>query len=623
MAKQHNKKLTPHDMLDAICYNLSQFAFLEKKYQPALQMTSYDDFLNLMTSNLQEEAKKRKAKLKEWHSLKNKYPHRAKQYDELITRLSDLPYNIYQVADNKSVAKHIAKSLMLLGDFEVVLADQKTQARAIDSVGKTGLLGPQNDVYKTLLTHYREIHSIGPLLNTYTPDLKANQESVDLLISLAKPKKNIYHQIWINDHLMVKTTFETNKSLDDYFNKYPTKLKDLLYVISFAEEIDKKAGPTLTQDLINSEMKKASLEYTKKEAEHHLEQYSILALELFGQLIKKLKKNVPNISTSAGVFRDLNKIPGLKRNFTISEMDKMEDYRVIRDSLAHPTKFNLRPLGNRSQANNTQNILADFVSDMTEYLSILFNMDTKDVLAKINTHQPEEIMDVRALIALMDARKAFRDIIVKHENLPEDEEGVFKKTNIITKDENDILGAALTCRNTLCHGKIDHALAKQAEEMAEKAAPIINKIATAVNKKYGTSIQEHYDTTYQPQQVSVQNVIKEYPFLNTSFETYPDSDLFQQAFETKQKQSKETLDKKILLDLYTFAITLHSDLITQKSIQKTSFEQNDINPFISEIGAVIQTKTGDEPFKKLVVKGVLNAWLNGEKIPQQIQNSKA
>lgn len=616
MSIDYNKNLTPQDMLDVICYNLAQFSFLYDKYKPGLTITDYDEFLNLMTSHIYQNAQEREEKLKKLHTLKNKNKLKEKTYLEMSARLNDVPYNVYKVASNKSYAKHIAKSCTLLGDFDVVVQDQKTTARFFDSVGKTGLLGPNNNIYQTHLSHYQEYHSIGPILNNTTPVSIANQESVEMLISRIKPNKSVKHQIWINDHLMIQANFSSHKSLNDYFNENPDKIKDLLYVISYAEEIDKKAQGNPSQKFIDEEMKKARIEYAKNQAENSLEQYAILASELFAQLIKKLKKGLPSL-TGTKKFDDLNQIPGKTRQFTQNEIDKMEIYQSIRDSMAHPIKYNLRPLGNQSQPSKNQNLLASFVPDMIEYLSILFNMSKRDILNKINSHTHEEIFDVRALIALMDTRKAFRDICVKREKLANSTQGIFKTLGLINSTEEKILKDALECRNKLCHGKIDWELAKKAETFALKVKPIIDKIATGINKKYGTSIQEYFNKQYNPQSSSIQDLKAQYPFLNNSFETDPDRDLFENAFKQKQIQTKTVLDRKLLLELYTFAMTLQKDLIVQKNIQKTSFEQADVNPFINEIGIVIQSKKEDKPFKIFVAEGVINAWLKGYAIPQK------
>ncbi len=619
MSIDYNKNLTPQDMLDVICYNLAQFSFLYDKYKPGLAITDYEAFLNLMTSHIYQNAQERVEKLKKLHSLKNKNKLKEKTYLEMSARLNDVPYNVYKVAANKSYAKHIAKSFTLLGDFDVIVQDQKTTARFFDSVGKTGLLGPNNDIYQTHLGHYQEYHSIGPILNNTTPVSIANQESVEMLVSRIKPNKSVKHQIWINDHLMIQTNFSTPQSLSDYFNEHPDKIKDLLYVISYAEEIDKKAQGRPSQKFIDEEMKKARIEYAKNQAENSLEQYAILASELFAQLIKKLKKGLPNLSGTKK-FDDLDQIPGKTRQFKQNEIDKMEIYQSVRDSMAHPTKYNLRPLGNHSQPFKNQNLLASFVPDMIEYLSILFNISKKDIANKINSHTQEEIFDVRALIALMDTRKAFRDICVKREKLPNSTQGIFKTLGLIDSAEETILKAALECRNKLCHGKIDWDLAKKAETLALEAKPIMDKIATGINKKYGTSIQEYFNTQYNPKSNSIQDLKAQYPFLNNAFETDPDRPLFENAFKQKQIQTKTILDRKLLLELYTFAMTLQKDLIVQKNVQKTSFEQSDVNPFINEIGAVIQAKQEDKPFKTFVAEGVINAWLKGYAIPQKTKS---
>ena len=617
--KNYNKNLSSTDLFEIICYNLAQFSHLEQRYQTVYNITDFDTLVDIMATRTQDEATRRKEKIQNFIQLKNKTinPLQRQRYDDLIARLRLFPYNIEQIINNKSLAKHLTKSLVLMGDFEIVLADQQKQARPFDSVGRTGLIKSNNDLDKTHFTHYREINSVGPLIENISLGQQAIQKPVNILLSKIKPNKKVNHQIWINDHLMIRLKVPTTLSLNEYLNQSSQKIADLLYMISYAEEIERNAPFPLTQAYIQEEEKKVRINYVKRLGENHLEQYGILTVEVLGQLIKKLKQGVKQAQNSA-LYDDLNLIPTLNHPFLDAETDQMKQYLTLRDNLAHPTEYNYRAFGVHSKNINNQSILKTFVSDITSYLANFMNMKVSDVEKKINSIPMDEIFDVRSLIILMDTRKALRDICIKEGNLSENQPNVFLHLGFINKEENDKLADAIELRNQLCHSKIDSEMARKAEKLSHETWDIINKISTAVNKKYGISLEDYYQQPVTQMATTAKDLHAIFPFLNTDFETDPDYDLFQKAFSEKQKMQSTPLDKKVLLDLYTFSIIIHNHLIEKKEYQNLPYNENDLSPYIQEMDAYVQKNPNPKGvLKEVVVHGTLSAWLKGNEIPKQ------
>lgn len=607
------------NIVDLICYNLAQFSYLMMNYQQTQKITDYQEFSNLLTDIIQADAQKRQQQLKKLYQLKNHTSNqeKIKSIDENIKKLSLVPYNLYQVANNKSTAKHYVHSMFFLENFDVVLADQKTMARPYDSVGKTGLLGPQSTLYKKLYTHYGEIHSVGPLMDTYTPSTSAIQDRIEALLSLAKPDKKTHHQIWINDHLMLKARFETNESLSTYLNQSKDLIPGVLQLIVYAEMIDKQAQGSLTQSFIDQEITKLRMEHLKRQGEYHLEQYGILTIELLGQLIKNLTAHKKQALTNS-VFDRVNHISGIQKPFSKADILKMKMYLNIRDSLAHPSEYNLRPLGNNSQPQKKQNLLTNFVQDISQYLANILNLNQSDILNKINSIQREESFDVHGLILLMDTRKAFRELCIKHANLNPKQQDVFLTLGFINNDENNILKKAVTLRNTLCHTKIDKELAEKAENIAIQSTDILNKIASQVDKKFGIGLPEYFTPQRTVKTTTFDDLKQEYPFINTDFETCPDKHLFKEAGRQKQEKTGKKVDSQLLHDLYIFAMTMHTTYFTNDFAKHSPYDEQDIAPYIQEVYNELKAlkQNTQVPPKNFIFKGILKAWVNGNIIPK-------
>ncbi len=627
MATNVKTTLSNSDLLDLICYNLAQFSYLMQNYYHTQQITDYQEFVDIVARRIQIDAQNRLNIIKNLNHLKNRTrdTQQIKFYDEEIKKFSLVPYNLFQVANNKSSAKHYIRYLFLLENFEIVIADQKTTARPYDSLGKTGLLGPQSTLFKQLYTHYNEIHSVGPFMDTYAPSIGACQDRVEVLLSLAKPDKKTYHQIWINDHLMLKAQFKTNESLNAYLYQNEDLIHGVLQLIAYAESIEKKAKGHLTQSFIDQEIKMLRMDHLKRQGEHFLEQYSILTVELLGQLIKNLTAHKKQALTSS-LFDRVNHIAGLQQPFSHADISKMKMYLNIRDSLAHPSEYNLRPLGNSTQSKNKQNLLANFVQDISKYLCNILNIKPSDLSHKINAIPRDDTYDVRGLILLMDTRKSFRDLCIKHGNLNPKQQDVFLHLGFINSAENDILKDAVQLRNTLCHSKINREIAKEAENIALKSTHILNKIASCVDKKFGVGLPEYFNPQRVVKTSTLADLQKEYSFINTDFETCPDKELFKLALKEKELATGEKFSPKLLRDLYLFAITMHATYFTHDFATHSPYDEQEILPYVQEVYNELQALKGDTTVapKNFIFKGILKAWVNGHPIPKlKNQNTRA
>lgn len=623
--KNYNKNLSTSDLYEIICYNLAQFSHLEQRYRTVQGITDFDSLVDIMATRIQDEAQRRKEKIQNFVHLKNNTsnPLQRQRYDDLIARLRLFPYNIEQIVNNKSLAKHQTKSIILLGDFEIVLADQQKEARYFDSAGRTGLINSNNELYKTHFSHYREINSVGPVIENISLDQQAIQQPVNLFLSKIKPNKKVNHQIWINDHLMIRLKVPTTLSLNDYLSQSSKKIADLFYMISYAEKIEKSSPTPLTQAYIQEEEKKLRMNHTKRLGENYLEQYGILTVEVLGQLIKKLKHGIKQAQNSA-LYDDLNLIPTLNHPFSNDDTDQMKQYLTMRDNLAHPTEYNFRAFGIHSKNIRQQSILRTFVSDMTAFLANFMNMNVQDVEKKISSIPMDEIFDVRSLILLMDTRKALRDICIKEGNLSENQENVFLHLKMISKEENDILIDAIELRNQLCHSRIDSTLAREAERLSGETWDIINKISTEVGKRYNVSLEDYFQQSTTQMATNAQELHAIFPFLNTDFETDPDYDLFQKAFQEKQKTQSTPLDRKVLLDLYAFSFAIHNHVMDTKGFQNHPYNETEMLPYIQEMDAYVQKNPDPKgKLKEIIVHGALSAWVKGHILPTlKTQNSK-
>jgi len=622
MAKKNNvfPNVNIPDLFELLCYNLAQYSYLIKNYQPIQNITDYNTFVDVVANQFQSFSKNIRTQIGELRKALNKTtnPHLQKFYESQMNVLSQgIPYNIYRVADNKSAAKTAVKKTVLLDNFEIVVASQKKEARSYDSAGKINLFGSHIKVpfEQTLyLKHYWLLQSVGPIWHTHKLGRQAGQSQVDVLLSQQKPPKPVHHQIWINDNLMFRSKFLTNESLSEYVYKNQVLIDNIFYMIAFAQEIYQKNGQNCSQKILDEESKKRQLECAKYTYEKFLEQYGLLSIELFCSIVQQLKQK-SGLPINTNVFDNVNKINGLTQLFSADEINRMKTYLAIRDQLAHPVEYNFRFLGDKTNNPNTVNYLTDFVSDMVTCLAKLLNKSEADIKNKIATIHEDRVYDVRPLILLMDARKALREICITKGNLNPNQPDVFLKLGMITADENKKLAVAAQLRNTLCHVKIDKELAKQAQEISWEVRPIIEKISKIIEQKYGECLHDYYfGYAGNSQKSSGIDLKKTYPFLNISLENDPDKDIFETAFQAKQAQSKEPLNRQLLQDLYMFTQTFQSMFLSNESLQNnTYYHEQDLNPFLMNIDKALQ-QPSDNP-RRTIMQGLVSTWIAGTPIP--------
>lgn len=610
--KNINKKLSEADLLQLICYNLAQFSYARKRFASLKNETDYNEFLNTLVERIQQIALGQAKEIKQLTDQKKKETDSKKlaEIENKLQEFSKLPYSPTWVAGSETMARCAAKSLILLGDFEIILGNQKQQARPIDSVAKTNLFGSNKEIKEFYSTHYQEKYALGPLIHSLSCGTQANQDRLEALFSLAKPKTPVRHQIWINDHLMLQSNLLTDQSLYDFLNQDQKRIGDVFYLVAYAEEIEKKANGNLTQEFINSQLKQMRMEHLKREGEKYMEQFALITVELFGQLIKRRKKNSP-ATVNSGLYDKLNDIIGITAPFSNNDVAKMKEYLRIRDDLAHPTEYNLRPMGDDSHPD----LLADFKDDMVSYIANLLNINPNDILNQISQIKEEETFNVNALITLMDTRKALRDICVKEENLPDNAENVFESLKFIDANENQILTDAVDLRNRLCHSKIDSAFAMQAEEKAIAVWPVINKIATNVDKKYGVTLKNYYQNTAPAQTKSLSDFQQEFPFINTSFETDPDKKLFIRS--VKKATNNPIVDKELLEKLYTFSLVTYHFIKGNDGKKTCPYIDSEFSPFYQEIDYLGKNPDSNvlPNLKQLISKGILKAFEKGYPLP--------
>ena len=234
-----NKNFTESDFLDLICYNLAQLSYAKKRFSSLKDETNYTQFFETLVERIQDTAYLQAKEINQLMKQKRQETD-SNKLQEIETKLqeySKLPYSPIWVVRQKNMARCVAKSLFLLGDFEIILADQKKEARPIDSVAKTNLLGSNPKIKETYETHYQEKYALGPLIHSLSSGNKPNYDRLEALFSLAKPKNPVRHQVWINDHLMIQSNLLTNQSFYDFLMQDPKRISDLFYLVAYAEEI--------------------------------------------------------------------------------------------------------------------------------------------------------------------------------------------------------------------------------------------------------------------------------------------------------------------------------------------------------------------------------------------------
>ena len=604
-----------NNMLDILCENLAKYQHFYQEYEPIQNFKSFEEFLNFATENTYKEAIRRK----EIVSAYSKQLRVEKNENVKRFLLNEIDYwtktfagNIHQIAGNKSLARHVAKKTLWLSEFEPVFANQKEASRPFDSIGKINLFGSDeniNEVANCLRYHYYILTSTGPVFETTNILDKAGSESIHILLSETKPDKPVYHQIWINDELMLRATFKTDKSLSEYILQSFDASRSLIYLIGYTEEIFKKIGKNRSQETLTQEYLAKKLEYGKTKNANYLEQYLLISTELLCKIIQELKSS-KNLPTNVPVFDDIEKI--LPSNQTMNQNDilNMKTYLSFRDHFTHQTEYNFKPFATLS---NTTNLLKDFKKNMVKYLSLILSIPFSKLDEKINSIQPQTHYDVHSLLLLMDMRKAYRDLCVTHARLSPDQPNVFLKLGFITKQENKELIKALKLRNDICHEKLNESLAKKAQDTFKIILPIIVKIANEAQQKFNVSLINHYHPSIIPTPKNFKDIQKEFPFLNIDNKNDPDSHILNETLSIK------TTDKKLIQEMYTLAHLFQTMVIQNHPIQNNPyFEENELEPVLKEYQSY--TDTNQNNFRKHIFKAFANAWLKTGKLPSLKNN---
>lgn len=607
-----NQKLTPkvQNMIEILCHNLAQYQYLYQRYEPIHHMTSFNELLDFATENNHQEAKKRKQLLLELNKRLSKETNpnvKAFILSQIEQIKNTFPGNIYQISDNKSFARHSAKNTLWLNEFEPVFADQKKESRPFDSVGNINLFGDYKnimDMAKTLKLHYQILNSIGPVFETHMLSDKAGNEEVHALISEKKPTKEVYHQIWINDHLMLKSTFKTDQSLAKYLSNSKDATKALIFLIAYAKEIDQNMGNNRSQAKLQQEYLNKRLCYAKIKNANYLEQYLLISTELFCKIIQELKKQ-NNLATNVPIFDEINKLLSSNDSFSEDEIQKMETYLSIRDHFAHPTEYNFKPF---SKLSSKTTLLKDFNLNMVHFLSKILNVSLKTLNDKINAFKEENHYDVYSLLLLMDMRKGMRELCVQHGKLPADQPNVFLKLGFINKEENKELAKALKLRNDICHEKLDTTLANKAQEASKKILPIIDKISNHMLNKFNISITHHYypNSSYTPK--SFQEIQKEFPFLNLDIKNDSDAQVLYDVLKDKNP------DEQLIQKMYLLGHMIQNATLKNYTLQNNPyFEEKELIPFLNEYQSY--TNITKDNFRKYIFKALASVWLKKGTLP--------
>ncbi len=598
------------NMLEILCYNLAQYNNLYQEYEPIQHIQSFEEFIDFATENTYQEAIRRKEILSAYSKqLRIEKNENIKTFllNEINHLTNTFAGNIYQIAGNKSLARHVAKKTLWLNEFEPVFSNQKEASRPFDSVGKNNLLGSDENInkeVKCLHYHYHVLTSIGPVFETTNILDKAGSENIHILLSEKKPNKPVYHQIWLNDELMLRATFKTDKSLSEYINQSFDAARSLIYLIGYTEEIFKKMGDNRSQETLTQEYLAKKLEYGKTKNANYLEQYLLISTELLCKIIQEVKTN-KNLPTNVPVFDDIEKI--LPQNQTIDKNDisNMKTYLSIRDHFAHQTEYNFKPFATLS---NTTNLLKDFKKNMVQYLSLILSIPCAELNEKINSIQPQTHYDVHSLLSLMDMRKAYRELCVTQGKLSSDQPNVFLKLGFITKQENKELVKALKLRNDICHEKLNASLAKKAQDAFKIVLPIIIKIANCTQQKFNVSLTKHYHPNIVSTPKSFQDIQKEFPFLNIDIQNDPDAQVLYDVLKNKKT------DHQLIQKMYLLGHMIQNITLKKYSLQNNPyFEEKELIPFLNEYQSYSNTNKNN--FRKHIFKALASVWIKEGTLP--------
>ncbi len=615
-----HKNLSIQEMFDLICYNLAQYNHVyQTDYSPFENISTLSEYIDFYTNELQKQAKEVYEYMSKITTMLNATENET-QKKLMEARIGEiqtvLSYNPLKVSQNKGYAKQLVKDTIPLKSFKVVYTPQHKSANSWDSFGSFNLFGSSNIVspeVKTKFTPYFTMpKSFGPIFDNYTVGEKASQESIGLFLSRQTPSKPVFQQIWVNQDIMIQSNFKTKQSLDEYLDNHPHLMEDIFFYVAYAEDIYKRMGENRSQKFIDEQMDKERLEFLKRENEKLLEQYLLLTIELFCKLVYQIKEK-HFLNTSSHIFNNINKIPTIKSAFSDADIAKMKNYLEIRNAIAHPTMYNLRPL--------TLKDVKDFVPTMVQYMANLLYMDEKDISKKIKTHKNKEIGSVRFLILMADAAKTLRKICIEKSSLPYNTPDPFVKLGFITKEQDETITKGILLRNDLCHFKIDQNMAKEANALKEDLADAITTIANEVEEKFHITLQDYFFNTPKNKSTPVEDFNRLFPGVLLNFDN--EKKIIQSAFQTNGKKTQE--DKETLLRLYCLACTVNAIMFENEPLYNNPFyEKDDLLPFVREVNTQFRKKSKLETNNRAFIFQVIVDKFKQDKLlpKQKKQHSK-
>ncbi len=596
-------------IIDLIYYNLAHYQeYYKKTYIPISKIKSTEEYLNTFANLMLDEAQYVKEKLAFFFHIMNTETNQVKKFkaERAISLINNsISYNPQQIAGNPYLAKQYAKKTLAASSFTIKVVPQSQYARPYDSAGQINLFASNNllteELTESLESDFRLIKSFGPLFNNAIIGQKTSQESASLILSRKKPGKQVNHQIWVTDTVMIQANFKTNKALNDYMNEHPDLFDELMFMVSVTQNIVNKAGNNLTQEFMDTEFERENLENTKRENEHKLEPYMLLAVELFDQLIAKLKQQA-QMHNHSGLFGNINHLPRVVRHFSKEDIEDMRSYRTLRNNIAHPMEYNLRP-------SLSTDLFDNFVPNMVRYLSKLTNISEQTINQKIKAVEIEDCYNIRSLILLMDAKKILEKTCKKMANLQPEETNVFLKLNILTEEENTFLNEADHLRKILCHHKISSELAHKASKMKGVLSEIITKIADAVEEKYQLTPQDYYGNETKLETRTASDIYRMFPALFYLIDK--DAPLLKE--NTSKETTKETLSK-----LFCFACTVNAVMFEKENFaQNPYFDRQDISLAMREVTQNSRQMDKNDTNRQKVFKIIAAKYMKDGYLPRQ------
>ena len=610
----HHKNLSIQEMFDLICYNLAQYDHVYKTdYEPLKDITSMTECIDIYTTQLQNQAKEVCEYMTKITTMLNNTKNQTQKkliegrVDEIQTSLT---YNPLKASQNKGYAKQLIKETLPLRSFKIVYMPQHKGANSWDSFGRLNLFGSSNiaskEVKNKFTPYFTMPKSFGPIFDNHHLGQKASQESVGLFLSTQNPNKPVYHQIWINPEIMIQANFKTKQNLNDYLDEHPYLMEEIFFNVAYAQDIYNCSKEKISQSFIDNKMDKERIEFLKRENEKMMEQYLLLTIELFCKLVYRIKEKY-FLNTTSNIFTNINKIPTIKSSFPEEDIEKMKKYLEIRNAIAHPTMYNLRPF--------TLDDIQDFVPTMIRYMANLLHMNKEDVSNKIKTYKNKEIGSVRFLILMTDAVKTLRKICIEQSGLSPDTQDPFVKLGFISKEQDEIITKSILLRNDLCHFKINQDMALEATELKEKLADAITEIADNVETKFNITLQDYFFKTQKNKSTTIENLNRTFPGVLLHFDD--NKKIIESAFENGSK--KTTPNKEMLLGLYCLACTLNAIMFENEPLYNNPFyEREDLLPFVREANIQFRKKGKEEKNQReFIFQIVTNKFKQDNVLPKQ------